>query len=149
MCHCTLRSRNLSDLPQLAKMLIVSPDFKCSNEILTIVSMLSGTDLVLPSKLHADITQCPTSGCGQTTNARKRTTPKLYSRFRTGIILPFLMSIIRGCRVCAESFSGVSVYSHLLRFEGLKLVMGQLRIPTCSFASRECPATAGINDDPL
>ncbi|KAF9650365.1 P-loop containing nucleoside triphosphate hydrolase protein [Thelephora ganbajun] len=27
--------------PQLAKMLIVSPDFKCSNEILTIVSMLS------------------------------------------------------------------------------------------------------------
>jgi len=31
----------MSDLPQLAKMLIVSPDFKCSNEILTIVSMLS------------------------------------------------------------------------------------------------------------
>jgi pre-mRNA-splicing factor ATP-dependent RNA helicase DHX15/PRP43 len=28
--------------PQLAKMLIVSPDFKCSNEILTIVAMLSG-----------------------------------------------------------------------------------------------------------
>jgi len=30
------------DLPKLAKMLIVSPEFKCSNEILTIVSMLSG-----------------------------------------------------------------------------------------------------------
>ena len=38
----SLRSRDISDLPQLAKMLIVSPDFKCSNEILTIVSMLSG-----------------------------------------------------------------------------------------------------------
>ena len=31
--------------PQLAKMLIVSPEFKCSNEILTIVAMLSGTSL--------------------------------------------------------------------------------------------------------
>ena len=39
--------RDVSDLPQLAKMLIVSPDFKCSNEILTIVSMLSGTALYL------------------------------------------------------------------------------------------------------
>ena len=28
--------------PQMSKMLIVSPDFRCSNEILTIVSMLSG-----------------------------------------------------------------------------------------------------------
>jgi len=28
--------------PQMSKMLIVSPEFKCSNEILTIVSMLSG-----------------------------------------------------------------------------------------------------------
>ena len=28
--------------PQMAKMLIVSPEFKCSNEILTIVSILSG-----------------------------------------------------------------------------------------------------------
>jgi HrpA-like RNA helicase len=27
---------------QLAKMLIVSPEFKCSNELLTIVAMLSG-----------------------------------------------------------------------------------------------------------
>lgn len=31
--------------PQLAKMLIVSPEFKCSNEILTITTMLSGTSL--------------------------------------------------------------------------------------------------------
>jgi pre-mRNA-splicing factor ATP-dependent RNA helicase DHX15/PRP43 len=28
--------------PQLSKMLIVSPEFKCSNEILTIAAMLSG-----------------------------------------------------------------------------------------------------------
>jgi len=28
--------------PQMSKMLIVSPKFRCSNEILTIVSMLSG-----------------------------------------------------------------------------------------------------------
>ena len=28
--------------PQMSKMLIVSPEFKCSNELLTIVSMLSG-----------------------------------------------------------------------------------------------------------
>ena len=27
--------------PQLAKMLVVSPQFKCSNEILTVVAMLS------------------------------------------------------------------------------------------------------------
>jgi pre-mRNA-splicing factor ATP-dependent RNA helicase DHX15/PRP43 len=38
----TLGLGDVTDLPQLAKMLIVSPDFKCSNEILTIVSMLSG-----------------------------------------------------------------------------------------------------------
>ncbi|TEB24573.1 HA2-domain-containing protein [Coprinellus micaceus] len=31
--------------PQLAKMLIVSPDFKCSNEILTITAMMSGGSL--------------------------------------------------------------------------------------------------------
>ena len=34
--------------PQMSKMLIVSPKFRCSNEILTIVSMLSGM-LVLHS----------------------------------------------------------------------------------------------------
>jgi pre-mRNA-splicing factor ATP-dependent RNA helicase DHX15/PRP43 len=28
--------------PQMGKMLVVSPDFRCSNEILTIVAMLSG-----------------------------------------------------------------------------------------------------------
>ena len=33
--------------PQMAKMLIVSPEFKCSNEILTIVSMLSGMPVFL------------------------------------------------------------------------------------------------------
>ena len=44
---CTFHLRDVSDIPQLAKMLIVSPDFKCSNEILTIVSMLSGMGLYL------------------------------------------------------------------------------------------------------
>lgn len=28
--------------PQLSKMLIVSPEFKCSNEVLSIAAMLSG-----------------------------------------------------------------------------------------------------------
>ena len=28
--------------PQMSKMLIVSPEFNCSNEILTVVAMLSG-----------------------------------------------------------------------------------------------------------
>ena len=32
-----------TSFPQMAKMLIVSPEFNCSNEILTIVAMLSGT----------------------------------------------------------------------------------------------------------
>jgi HrpA-like RNA helicase len=31
-------------MQKLAKMLIVSPEFKCSNEMLTIVSMLSGEE---------------------------------------------------------------------------------------------------------
>jgi len=38
----TKHYENLTPL-QLAKALIVCPDFECSNEILTIVSMLSGT----------------------------------------------------------------------------------------------------------
>jgi len=47
----SLHLRDVSDLPQLAKMLIVSPDFKCSNEILTIVSMLSGMAFHLASRI--------------------------------------------------------------------------------------------------
>ena len=37
--------------PQLAKMLVISPHYNCSNEILTIVAMLSGrlSDLLLRS----------------------------------------------------------------------------------------------------
>ena len=31
--------------PQMSKMLIVSPEFRCSNEVLTIVSMLSGASI--------------------------------------------------------------------------------------------------------
>lgn len=38
--------------PQLAKMLIVSPEFKCSNEILTIVSMLSVPNVWLRPNNH-------------------------------------------------------------------------------------------------
>jgi pre-mRNA-splicing factor ATP-dependent RNA helicase DHX15/PRP43 len=33
--------------PQMSKLLITSPEFQCSNEILTIVSMLSGSCLLL------------------------------------------------------------------------------------------------------
>lgn len=36
-------------LLQLAKVLIASPDFECSDEILTIVSMLSGTTAMVLS----------------------------------------------------------------------------------------------------
>ena len=32
--------------PQMSKLLITSPEFQCSNEILTIVSMLSGSGLL-------------------------------------------------------------------------------------------------------
>ena len=41
--------------PQMSKMLIVSPDFRCSNEILTIVSMLSG--MPVSSIVHSRIDQ--------------------------------------------------------------------------------------------
>jgi pre-mRNA-splicing factor ATP-dependent RNA helicase DHX15/PRP43 len=34
--------------PQLSKMLIVSPEFQCSNEILSIAAMLSGQPQQLP-----------------------------------------------------------------------------------------------------
>lgn len=38
--------------PQMSKLLITSPEFSCSNEILTIVSMLSGQFFLL----HAGLT---------------------------------------------------------------------------------------------
>lgn len=38
----TIERHPLTYYQQLAKMLIVSPEFKCSNEILTITAMLSG-----------------------------------------------------------------------------------------------------------
>ncbi|KAG5220002.1 DEAH-box ATP-dependent RNA helicase [Salix suchowensis] len=41
-----------ADLCQLAELLIVSPEFKCSNEILTITAMLSEARLTLQSSLH-------------------------------------------------------------------------------------------------
>jgi pre-mRNA-splicing factor ATP-dependent RNA helicase DHX15/PRP43 len=45
----SVRVTQKSALLQLAKMLIVSPEFKCSNEILTITAMLSGVYFVLSS----------------------------------------------------------------------------------------------------
>jgi HrpA-like RNA helicase len=43
--------------PQLGKMLIASPEFKCSNEILTIVAMLSGqSGLLLFDEGHRMLT---------------------------------------------------------------------------------------------
>jgi pre-mRNA-splicing factor ATP-dependent RNA helicase DHX15/PRP43 len=47
LCHLTSASHSKAALLQLAKMLIVSPEFKCSNEILTITAMLSGMYCVL------------------------------------------------------------------------------------------------------
>lgn len=44
--------------PQMAKMLIVSPEFKCSNEILTIVAMLSGMSGMFTSPLLDLIVLC-------------------------------------------------------------------------------------------
>jgi pre-mRNA-splicing factor ATP-dependent RNA helicase DHX15/PRP43 len=38
--------------PQLSKLLISSPEFECSNEILTIVSMLSGDFYLLFTDLY-------------------------------------------------------------------------------------------------
>ncbi len=49
--------------PQLAKALIVSPEFRCSNEILTIVSMLSGKSPFMLLALSLMLDQSPTSGC--------------------------------------------------------------------------------------
>ena len=46
--HDCRRHSSSSALFQLAKMLIVSPEFKCSNEILTIVAMLSGAACYFP-----------------------------------------------------------------------------------------------------
>jgi pre-mRNA-splicing factor ATP-dependent RNA helicase DHX15/PRP43 len=44
--HLTVAARNLpfdfNNILQLAKMLIVSPEFKCSHEMLTITAMMSG-----------------------------------------------------------------------------------------------------------
>jgi pre-mRNA-splicing factor ATP-dependent RNA helicase DHX15/PRP43 len=40
--------------PQMSKLLIVSPEFKCSNEVLTIVAMLSGISIPLCPSLTVD-----------------------------------------------------------------------------------------------
>ena len=42
--------------PQMSKMLIVSPEFQCSNEILTIVAMLSGRPVSSPVRNHGLLT---------------------------------------------------------------------------------------------
>ena len=41
--------------PQMAKMLIISPEFKCSNEILTIVAMLSGKSFLCSAFLRPPV----------------------------------------------------------------------------------------------
>jgi HrpA-like RNA helicase len=46
--------------PQMSKMLIVSPEFRCSNEILTIVSMLSG--MPVPDSCSLVLTGLSSSG---------------------------------------------------------------------------------------
>jgi pre-mRNA-splicing factor ATP-dependent RNA helicase DHX15/PRP43 len=58
--------------PRLAKMLIISPEFKCSNEILTIVAMLSGRYLQAPHS-HAYLTIAIVPNVWlRPTNARKQ-----------------------------------------------------------------------------
>jgi pre-mRNA-splicing factor ATP-dependent RNA helicase DHX15/PRP43 len=41
LLHLAIQMSELPVDPQLAKMLIASPDYNCSNEILSIVAMLS------------------------------------------------------------------------------------------------------------
>ncbi|CAE6437126.1 unnamed protein product [Rhizoctonia solani] len=71
--------------PQLAKMLIVSPEFKCSNEILTIVAMLSGGFVLLIYERQRLIMfgQCQTYGSDLTISAKRPTLQRPPLLFRT------------------------------------------------------------------
>jgi HrpA-like RNA helicase len=57
--------------PQMSKMLIVSPEFSCSNDILTIVSMLSGMS-VLSSCSLVLIRLCSSKHLAATTKPTER-----------------------------------------------------------------------------
>lgn len=76
--------------PQLAKMLIVSPEFKCSNEILSIAAMLSGSSSLLsatsarlatnePPTFFFALLQFPTLTFDQIVRERKLMKPRLNS----------------------------------------------------------------------
>jgi HrpA-like RNA helicase len=100
--------------PQLAKMLIVSPEFKCSNEILTIVAMLSGRS-VLPPHLPRHLTMArksPTFGCGRTTHARRLTWPSQSSPSLTATTLPCSTSTTVGSRVRQKFPHPAALYTH-------------------------------------
>lgn len=57
--------------PQLAKVLLASPDYGCSNEVLSIVAMLSVPQVRKASMINAkydcfhDVGLCPTGACAR------------------------------------------------------------------------------------
>ena len=87
--------------PQLAKMLIVSPELKVSNEVLTITAMLSGTFLLFfGSTIDLRVPQSPMSGFGRTTSDSRQTPRRQCSLFPMVITSPSSTSSISTCRVC-------------------------------------------------
>ena len=70
-------------------MLIVSPEFKCSNEMLTIVAMLSGISLITicyQFMINHSPLQFLVFGSGLTINGRGRMPRRHYSPFPTATI---------------------------------------------------------------
>ena len=75
---------SLVDLVQLAELLIVSPEFKCSNEILTITAMLSGAPILVSLLFIMFIPfQYRTSGFARQTREVRLMLPKPFSPSRT------------------------------------------------------------------
>jgi hypothetical protein len=76
-------------------MLIVSPEFNCSQEILTIVAMLSGA-LFASIVDEADTIplQSPTFGYDRTTGDKKPILRSSYCPYLMGTTLHFLMSLM-------------------------------------------------------
>lgn len=52
LCVMYVQMSELPLDPQQAKMVLSSPDYRCSNEILTIVSMLSVPQVFMRPKVH-------------------------------------------------------------------------------------------------
>lgn len=75
--------------PQMAKMLIVSPEFKCSVEMLTIVAMLSGKFCQSFARDSFSCPQFPMFGCDLQINGKKRTLPKPCSLSQVETICHF------------------------------------------------------------